>query len=89
MVSIAGASIEWQAGQAQGPEGGLADLAFLTEVFPGPLPARVRWTAQNAVLAARDTVLPGMVQRDDPAAVEWREALATAAAHLGVALPDA
>lgn len=69
---------------AADPEGGLADLAFLTTEFPGPLPARVRWTAQNAVLAARDTVLPRMRARDDAAAHEWRAALGRVGTALGV-----
>jgi hypothetical protein len=69
------------------PEGGLADLAFLVDTFPGSLPARVRWTAQNAVLRARDDVLPTWADRTDAEAAAGRAALARAAAGLGVAVP--
>jgi len=68
------------------PDAGMADLAFLVDAFPGALPVRVRWTAQNAVLAARETVLPGRRDLQDATTVAWREAFTRAAEVLGVAV---
>ena len=72
---------------AEDPASGMDDLAFLVAATHGSLPARVRWTAQNAVLAARDHVLPTMQSRPDPEALAWCTAFLDTAAALGVT-PD-
>lgn len=73
-------------GAAEDPAGGLDDLAFLVAATHGSLPYRARWTAQNAVLAARDTVLPTLQSRTDPEATAWRTAFIETAALLAVAV---
>ncbi len=71
------------------PESGLDDLAFLARVTHGSLPARVRWTAQNALLAARAELLPTMRDRGDDFARQWCTAFVETAELLGVALDQA
>ncbi|MFA5883993.1 MAG: DUF3536 domain-containing protein [Acidimicrobiia bacterium] len=74
---------------ADAPVDGLADLAFVVDALAGALPSRLRWTAQNALLAARDHTLPGMQARDDEAAACWRGAYSRAAELLAVAADPA
>jgi len=69
------------------PAAGLPDLAFVVDALAGALPTRLRWTAQNALLAARDRVLPRMRTRGDEAAAAWCSAFARSAEVLAVA-PD-
>jgi len=71
------------------PAAGVPDLAFVVDALAGALPLRLRWTAQNALLAARANALAGMRTRNDAGARAWCTAFARAAEVLGVATdPD-
>ena len=67
--------------------GALTDLAWLLTLVDGRLPDGARWRVQNAVLFARDRVLPDMrkkAEHGDGGAQLWVRALSAAERLAGV-----
>jgi len=68
------------------PVAGMRDLAFVVDALDAGLPARLRWTAQNALLDARDGTRPAMLDRGgtDVRARAWLDDFHRTADLLGV-----